>query len=191
MKIDAIVSLEIYLQGYHETEHAKIRTPKLTKFEIGKKIMASSILDNISLPAQKEIEVALRGQRELATFLTTKLETQKISIHDANDEIHQIELPTSALKLLMNILGELAEGNAVQVVPLHAELTTQEAANILNVSRPHMVKLLEEGKLPHHKTGRHRRVLFADLMRYKAQRETDSNEAMQELVDLSQEPGFY
>ncbi len=82
-------------------------------------------------------------------------------------------------------------GNAVQVVPVHAELTTQEAANILNVSRPHMVKLSEEGKLPHHKTGRHRRVLFADLMRYKAQRETDSNEAMQELVDLSQEPGFY
>ncbi|TCZ22350.1 helix-turn-helix domain-containing protein [Pantoea agglomerans] len=153
--------------------------------------MTSSILDNVSLPAQKEIEVALRGQRELATFLTTKFETQKISIHDANGEKHQIELPTSALRLLMNILGELAEGNAVQVVPVHAELTTQEAANILNVSRPHMVKILEEGKLPHHKTGRHRRVLFADLMRYKAQRETESNEAMQELVDLSQELGFY
>ncbi|MBP2171700.1 excisionase family DNA binding protein [Erwinia toletana] len=153
--------------------------------------MTSSILDNVSLPAQKEIEVALRGQRELATFLTTKLETQKISIHDANGEKHQIELPTSALRLLMNILGELAEGNAVQVVPVHAELTTQEAANILNVSRPHIVKILEEGKLPHHKTGRHRRVLFADLMRYKAQRETESNEAMQELVDLSQELGFY
>ncbi|WP_034951109.1 helix-turn-helix domain-containing protein [Erwinia oleae] len=153
--------------------------------------MTSSILDNVSLPAQKEIEVALRGQRELATFLTTKLETQKISIHDANGEKHQIELPTSALRLLMNILGELAEGNAVQVVPVHAELTTQEAANILNVSRPHIVKILEEGKLPHHKTGRHRRVLFADLMRYKAQRETESNEAMQELVNLSQELGFY
>ena len=79
----------------------------------------------------------------------------------------------------------------MQVVPVHAELTTQEAANILNVSRPHMVKLLEEGKLPYHKTGRHRRVLFADLMRYKAQRESDSNNAMQELADLSQGLGLY
>jgi len=129
--------------------------------------------------------------REPATFLSTTFETQKISIHDADGEKHQIELPTSALKLLMNIPGELAEGNAVQVVPVHAELTTQEAASILNVSRPHRVKILEEEKFPHHKTGRHRRVLFADLMRYKAQRETESNKAMQERVDLNQEPGFY
>ncbi|MEM6159947.1 helix-turn-helix domain-containing protein [Erwinia sp. P6884] len=153
--------------------------------------MKSSILDNLSLPAQKEIEVALRGQRELATFLSTKFETQNITIQDANDKTHQIELPTSSLTLLMNILGELAEGNAVQIVPVHAELTTQEAANILNVSRPHMVKLLEDGNLPFHKTGRHRRVLFADLMRYKAQRESESNDAMQELADVSQELGFY
>lgn len=153
--------------------------------------MANSILENVSLPAQKEIEVATRGQRELATFLSTKFETQKIAIQDAKNETRQIELPTSALTLLMNILGELAEGNAVQIVPVHAELTTQEAANILNVSRPHMVKLLEEGKLPFHKTGRHRRVLFADLMSYKTQRERESHQAMQELDDISQELGLY
>ena len=93
--------------------------------------------------------------------------------------------------LLMSVLGELAQGNAVQVVPVHAELTTQEAANILNVSRPHMVKLLEDGKLPFHKTGRHRRVLFADLMKYKEQRDNESNKAMQELADHSQEFGFF
>lgn len=153
--------------------------------------MTNAILDSLNLPAQKEIEAALRGQRALATFLSTKLETQKISIQDANDQTHHIELPTSALTLLMNILGELAAGNAVQVVPVHAELTTQEAANILNVSRPHMVKLLEEGKLPFHKTGRHRRVLFADLMQYKAQREKESKEALQELADISQKLGLY
>lgn len=153
--------------------------------------MKNSILDSLSLPAPKEIEAALRGQRELATYLSTKLETQKISIQDANNQTHQIELPTSALTLLMGILGELAVGNAVQVVPVHAELTTQEAANILNVSRPHMVKLLEEQKLPFHKTGRHRRVLFADLMRYKEQRDNESNLAMQALADQSQDLGFY
>ncbi|WP_058914203.1 helix-turn-helix domain-containing protein [Entomohabitans teleogrylli] len=153
--------------------------------------MTRSILDSLSLPAPTEIEAAVRGQRELATYLSTRLETQKISIQDSDDNFHQIELPTSSLMLLMTILGELAAGNAVQVVPVHAELTTQEAANILNVSRPYMVKLLEEGKLPFHKTGRHRRVLFADLMRYKAQRDKDSIQAMQELADQGQELGFY
>lgn len=153
--------------------------------------MKNSILDSLSLPAPKEIEAAARGQRELAAVLSTKTETQKISIQDANNNTHQIELPTSALALLMSILGELAEGNAVQVVPVHAELTTQEAANILNVSRPYLVKLLEEGKLPFYKTGRHRRVLFADLMNYKEQRDQESSTAMQKLVDLSQELQLY
>ncbi|HHL7586577.1 DNA-binding protein [Klebsiella quasipneumoniae] len=153
--------------------------------------MTNSLLNSLTLPAPKEIETALRGQRELATFLSTKLETQKIAIQDEQDVTHQIELPTSSLTLLMSILGELAAGNAVQVVPVHAELTTQEAANILNVSRPHMVKLLEEGKLPFHKTGRHRRVLFADLMKYKEQRDDESTHALRELAEQSQELGFY
>lgn len=153
--------------------------------------MTNSILDSLSLPAPGEIEAAVRGQRELAAYLSTKMETQKISIQDADNNTRQVELPTSALTLLMSILGELAVGNAVQVVPVHAELTTQEAANILNVSRPHMVKLLEDGKLPFHKTGRHRRVLFADLMDYKHQRDNESSRAMQALADHSQELGLY
>ena len=78
-----------------------------------------------------------------------------------------------------------------RVVPVHAELTTQEAANILNVSRPHLVKLLEQGQLPYHKTGRHRRVLFADLMQFKEKRAQESNEAMQELADQGQDLNFY
>lgn len=153
--------------------------------------MKNSILNSLSLPAPNEIEAAVRGQRELAAYLSTKVETQKISIQDVDNISHQIELPTSALTLLMTVLGELAVGNAVQVVPVHAELTTQEAANILNISRPHMVKLLEEGKLPFHKTGRHRRVLFANLMQYKEQRDRESTQAMYELTDLSQDLGLY
>lgn len=153
--------------------------------------MTNSILDSLTLPAPKEIEAAVRGQRELAAYLSTKMETQKISIQDAENNTRQIELPTSSLTILMSILGELAAGNAVQVVPVHAELTTQEAANILNVSRPHLVKLLEEGKLPFHKTGRHRRVFFADLMKYKELRDNESNKRMQELADHSQSLGFY
>lgn len=153
-------------------------------------MMTNTTLAGLALPAKHEIETAIRGQRALAAFLSTKLETQQILIKDADDVSHQIELPTAALTLLMNVLGELAEGNAVQVVPVHAELTTQEAANILNVSRPHMVKLLEDGHLPHHKTGRHRRVLFADLMAYKNERDATSQEAMQKLAAQAQELGL-
>lgn len=108
-------------------------------------------LTHLNLPDRQESELAQRGQRELAAYLSTRLETQRIAIVGEDDKAHTIELPTSALTLLMEILGELASGNAVQIVPVHAELTTQEAANILNVSRPHMVKLLEARKLPFHK----------------------------------------
>ncbi|MNP74817.1 Helix-turn-helix domain protein [compost metagenome] len=92
--------------------------------------------------------------------------------------------------MLDNILSELALGNAVKVVPIHAELTTQEAADLLNVSRPHLVKLLDEGVIPHTKTGRHRRVRFADLMAYKELRDRASREAMDELAAQAQELGM-
>lgn len=151
----------------------------------------TTTLTNLNLPEPHESELAQRGQRELAAYLSTKLQTQRISIVDENDKAHIIELPTSAMTMLVEILGELAAGNAVQIVPVHAELTTQEAANILNVSRPHMVKLLEEGKLPFHKIGRHRRVLFADLMEYKKRRENESLNAMQALADQAQDTGMY
>ena len=145
----------------------------------------------LNLPDTRESELAQRGQKELAAWLSTRLETQRISIIGDDEKTHTIELPTSAMTLLMDILGELASGNAVQIVPVQAELTTQEAANILNVSRPHLVKLLEEGQLPFHKTGRHRRVLFADLMNYKNKREHESLDAMQALADQAQDLGMY
>jgi excisionase family DNA binding protein len=90
------------------------------------------------------------------------------------------------LRFLVDILAELANGNAVKVVPMHAELTTQEAADLLSVSRPHLVKLLEDGALPFHRTGKHRDVRLTDLMRFKEARE----HAMAELARQSQEPGM-
>ncbi len=129
----------------------------------------------------------MQGQSALAAFLATRFETQHIQIFDDKNKVHRVELPTSALRLLVDILAELANGNAVKVVPIHAELTTQEAADMLNVSRPHLVKLLEEGRLAFHKTGKHRRVRFADLMVFKAQRDQASEGAMAELAKQAQE----
>lgn len=142
--------------------------------------------NSFALPEENEVRAAIQGQRKLAAYLANGLETQRIQIFDAKDQAHQIELPTSALRLLMEVLAELAEGNAVQVVPVHAELTTQEAADLLNVSRPHLVSLLEGGSLPFHKTGKHRRVRFDDLMSYKGKRDDASAAAMTELAAQAQ-----
>ena len=142
------------------------------------------------LPGAGEMRAAVQGQRALAAYLATRLETQRIQIFDEHEQAHDVELPTSALKLLVDILSELADGNAVQVVPVHAELTTQEAADLLNVSRPHFVKLLEDGELPFHRTGKHRRVRFAELMQYKEARDHASEDAMAELAKQAQDLGM-
>jgi excisionase family DNA binding protein len=152
--------------------------------------MTATALSKTTLPLDREVRAAVQGQRELAAFLSTQFETQSIEIFDKENKAHQVELPTSALRLLMEILGELALGNAVKVVPIHAELTTQEAADLLNVSRPHLVKLLEMGELPFHKTGRHRRVLFSDLMDFKDRRDQNSQDAMEALAAQAQELGM-
>ncbi len=98
-----------------------------------------------------------------------------------------VVLPAAALRLLGTLLIELAKGNAVTLMPHHAELTTQKAADLLKVSRPFLVGLLDSGQLPHHKIGTHRRVRFADLMTYKRRRDAESEEALRELAALSQD----
>ena len=149
--------------------------------------MTQTAENPLVLPEASEVRAAINSQRELAAYLATGFETQRIQIFDAKNEAHQIELPTSALRLLVDVLSELADGNAVKVVPVHAELTTQEAADLLNVSRPHLVKLLETGELPYHKTGKHRRVRFDQLMDYRTRRDQESTASMAELARQAQE----
>ncbi len=96
-------------------------------------------------------------------------------------------LAVAAVRLLGALLTELAKGNAVTLMPHHAELTTQEAADLLNVSRPYLVNLLEDGQLPHHKVGTHRRVRFADILIYKRRRDAESEVALRELANHSQD----
>lgn len=152
--------------------------------------MTLADLNRTMLPDEKEIAAAVESRRQLAGFLSTKLETQRIEILDDEQRSHTVQLPASALRLLDEILSELAMGNAVQVVPIHAELTTQEGADLLNVSRPHLVKLLDENVIAHTKVGRHRRVKFADLMDYKQRRTAESRQAMDELTAQAQALGM-
>ncbi|MBB5060206.1 excisionase family DNA binding protein [Granulicella aggregans] len=101
-----------------------------------------------------------------------------------------VRIPASAARLLVQILDEMSRGNAVKIVPVHAELTTQEAADLLNVSRPTLIQMLEEGKIPFRKVGTHRRIRTEKLMGYKRQLEADRRAALAELVAYDQELGL-
>jgi excisionase family DNA binding protein len=101
------------------------------------------------------------------------------------------ELPESVFHILRQVVHQLAQGKAVSIVPVGQELTTQEAADILNVSRPYLVKLLEQGDIPFTRTGTHRRVRFGDLMAYKQQRDSERRRALAELTQMSQDMGLY
>lgn len=103
----------------------------------------------------------------------------------------QVELPGPALVLLRELIHQLARDQAVAVVTTGKELTTQEAADILNVSRPYLIKLLEQGEIPFAMVGTHRRVLVSDLLAYKQRRDAARRQALDELAQISQEMGMY
>ena len=101
------------------------------------------------------------------------------------------EVPESALLLLARVIEVLTRGDAITVVPVGKELTTQQAANILNVSRQYLVRLLDDGRIPYRKTGTHRRVRMEDLLAYKRQRDRDRMASLDDLAQLSQDFGGY
>lgn len=123
----------------------------------------------------------------LAGLSLNKTKTIDISLETGNHHQRSVTLPLSAFKLLVTILTQMAEGNAVTLIPVHAELTTQEAADLLNVSRPFLIRLLEEKKIPFRKVGTRRRVRFQDLMDYKAKIDAARRKTLDELANEAQE----
>jgi excisionase family DNA binding protein len=141
-----------------------------------------------TLPSEKDSSLA----RETSRLLTPRMRsTMPLSfrVGDAPKE-ETLQLPASAVKLLVRILEEMAQGNAVTLIPIHAELTTQEAADMLNISRPSLIQLLGEGKIEYRKVGTHRRVRFEALMQYKRRADAERRAALAELAAYDQELGI-
>lgn len=103
----------------------------------------------------------------------------------------EIIIPSSVYKVLLEAIHAMALGKAISIVPQEQKLTTQKAADLLNVSRPHLIKLLEQGEIPYITVGTHRRVRFDDLMKYKKQRDAKRSQLLQEMIDISEEAGLY
>ncbi|WP_164104375.1 excisionase family DNA-binding protein [Candidatus Laterigemmans baculatus] len=132
-------------------------------------------------PSSDDVRLARQSSRSLAPFLNRKL---TVRIADTDE---QVELPAVAVRLLVDLLSAMAEGNAVTLIPIHAELTTQQAADLIGVSRPFLIKQLDEGLIPYRRVGTHRRVLFSDLMRYKHEIDEKRTDALDELTRQAQD----
>ncbi|MGW0667323.1 helix-turn-helix domain-containing protein [Streptomyces sp. NPDC002746] len=100
-------------------------------------------------------------------------------------------LPPEVYEALMVVVRALSEGKAVTVAPVNTTLTTQEAADLLGVSRPTFVKILDEGEVPYSRPGRHRRVLLADVLQYKERRRTRRGRGLDKLIEQTEDAGLY
>ena len=121
----------------------------------------------------------------------TRLDNDKLSRPRLVSSVGEIDLPESVFHLLRQLVHDLAQGNSVTIVPVHKELTTQEAADILNVSRQYLVELLTAGAIPFTLVGTHRRIRFGDLMDYKECRDNSRREGLSRLTKKSQKLGLY
>jgi excisionase family DNA binding protein len=138
----------------------------------------------VQLPTTEDVEEAKESSRTLSKY--ADMERVQLSIKGSGGESDELILPGGGVQLLLDILSEMSRGNAISIMPIHAELSTQEVANLLNVSRPFLVGLLEEGKIPHHKVGSHRRVLAKDAFAYKKRIDDKRAETLDKLASESQ-----
>ncbi|AFY35928.1 helix-turn-helix domain-containing protein [Calothrix sp. PCC 7507] len=145
-------------------------------------LQQNSSLEPVTYPEQEKQSI-----QELERTLKDEDSPAKLVV--ANGE--QITIPESVYQVLRKVVHAMASGHAITVVTQQPEMTTQQAANYLNVSRPYLIKLLEQGEIPYITVGSHRRVIFEDLKKYKQQRDTERQQGLQEMTQFLQDEGFY
>lgn len=139
-------------------------------------------------PSASDVDLARASGQALLQF-STSTSPVTLKVTDAQREV-PIEVPVGAIALLQNILATMAAGKGLTLIPEHAELTTVQAADVLNISRPHLTKLLKENQIPCHMVGTHRRVLMEDVMAYKQRKDEARAKALDALVADAQAQGM-
>ena len=142
-------------------------------------------------PGDVDADIAERAARRIRDYLDGHPDDDLIEALGEVGTDDALVIPRATAVMFAQILDLLGQGRGVQIIPKEVELSTQQAANMLNVSRPYLIGLLESGKIPFRRVGRHRRIKFADLMDYKRQDDLVRRAAADDLAELSEELGLY
>ncbi|GAA1556262.1 helix-turn-helix domain-containing protein [Kribbella lupini] len=142
-------------------------------------------------PDAAEVRTADVAMRRVKRYLADHTDERDIRVVVGGDPDDTLAIPRSAVELLARVLAHMAAGQGVTVVPAHAELTTQQAADLLNVSRPHLIGLLDAGEIAFRKVGSHRRVRADSLLEYRRKDDHERREVADELTELNQDMGLY
>lgn len=141
-----------------------------------------------SAPEERaRVDAFARVVRDLVSHVSGQ--TPALRLVCAGDE--SIEIPPSMLHVLGQVAEVMARGDAVAVLPVCQEITTQQAADLLNVSRQYLIRLLDEGRIPFRRTGKHRRLRVSDVLSYKSARDQDRRAGLRELSRLTEDFGGY
>lgn len=146
-------------------------------------------LEEIKRPTKAEQLVAIESYTALSSVL--KHLDQGDTEIEIEESKERIKIPYKALKLLEDILKAMSEGKPISLVPIATEVTTQKAAEILGCSRPHLVKLLEEGKINYTKVGKHRRILFEDVIQYRDVMKSQQKNYLIDMMNFDEDKGIY
>ena len=145
-------------------------------------------LEDVHQPTPDEIETARHAARTLSRVTPGD---RAITVVDGECEADPVKLPANVFRTLVRMLVEIGNGNAVAIVPVQAELTTQQAADLLNVSRPHLIALLEKGELPFRMVGTHRKLKAQDVLNHKSKVDLARQDALARMAARDQEMGLY
>lgn len=147
------------------------------------------VLEQLKKPSKLDQKLASKSYDALASVIQQlNSEQPEIEIEETSEKI---KIPLSALKLLGEILKAMGQGKVISLVPIATEVTTQAAAEMLGCSRPHLVKLLEDGKIAFTKVGKHRRIKLDDIMKYRKQMKEQQKQNIIDIMNLDEETGLY
>jgi excisionase family DNA binding protein len=151
--------------------------------------MKMEYIEDIKRPSKEEQQAALESYNALSS--TVEELDSKYPLIEIEETEEKIRIPLKALKLLVEILKATSQGIPISIVPLATELTTQSAADFLGCSRPHLVKLLENGEIPFTKVGRHRRVKYEDVVDYKKKLKEEQKRRLIQMMKDDEGLGLY